>query len=557
VLLAILAPFIAPYDPLQQNLRAIFQTPSLDHLLGTDSLGRDVFTRLLYGARVSIPAAALATGFAMLIGIPIGMLMGYTGRRIDRFGMIATDVLMTFPGVILAIALVAVFGNNLLNAMLALGLVFSPSFVRLARAETLAARAENYVTAARLLGYPTRQILFRHLLPNVVPALVIQVFLTFSFALLAQSGLAFLGIGVQPPNPAWGSMLAQATTFMSTHPFLIIPPGVAIAITALSASLIGDGIRDSLGVGIGPTRVRSAPRPKSGLTPDAKNTAVVRDGSPTGVTDVLVVEDLTIGFHRGDEWVTIVDSVSLRVPPGSTLGLVGESGSGKSVTALAVLGLLPSPLVVRHGSIVVNGVDLLTLSERELRSVRGHIVSMVFQDPLSSLNPTLTIGQQLIETIKLYQPLKTKQARDEAVQLLQKVGISNAADRLHAYPHEFSGGMAQRVMIAMAIAGSPQLIVADEPTTALDVTVQIEILDLLRQLQHETGVGILFITHDMGVVADICDAAAVMFKGKIVETAQIDDLFANPRDSYTKELLDAIHPHERPAGLSLTKGAQP
>ncbi len=528
VLVALLAPVLAPHDPLQQDLRNTFAPISAQHLLGTDNLGRDVFSRLLFGAQQSIPAAALATGFAALIGIPIGLLIGYVGRWLDRVGMVATDVILTFPGVILAIALVAVFGNSLVNAMLALGLVFSPSFVRLARAETLRVRHDNFIVAARLLDYPTARILGRHVLPNVVPPLIVQAFLSFSFALLAQSGLAFLGIGVRPPAPAWGSMLADSTTFMAAHPLLVLPPGLAIALTALAASLVGDGIRDSLGTG-----VRARPK----RVPRVAPVVVSGEAPATGAT--LEVRDLTVGYRTDDGWVDILSSVSLNVHPGQTLGLVGESGSGKSITALAVMGLLPEPLGVRAGSIRLDGTELLDLREKQLRTLRGRVVSMIFQDPLSALNPSLTVGHQLVETIRLYRPMSVAAARKEAIALLERVEITRPADRLQAYPHEFSGGMAQRVMIAMAIAGEPRLIVADEPTTALDVTVQVEILDLLRHLQRQTGVGVLFITHDMGVVADICDEAAVMLKGEVVEISPVDELFAGASHAYTRELLES------------------
>lgn len=534
LLLAAFAALISPYDPLSQNLEATFQGVSFAHWFGTDSLGRDVLSRLLFGAQQSIPAAALATAFAMAIGIPVGLLMGYFGKWLDRLGMMATDVLLTVPGVILAIALVAVFGNSLVNAMLALGLVFSPSFVRLARAEALNTRSENYITAAGMLGYSDRRIVFRHLLPNIVPSLIVQTFLSFSFALLAQSGLAFIGIGVKPPAPAWGAMLADSITYMSDHSMLVIPPGVAIAITALCASLIGDGIRDSLGAGIRATSVTRSRKSRALFEANSAKLAPIDENTTLSVTD------LEVGYYKDGQWIAILDRARLEVVRGKTTGVVGESGSGKSVTALAIMGLLPSPLEIRSGSIRLGGVELLALGEKDLRKLRGRVMSMIFQDPLSALNPTLTIGQQLIETVRLYRPMSASEARNEAIRLLERVEISRPADRLAAYPYEFSGGMAQRVMIAMAIAASPDLIIADEPTTALDVTVQVEILDLLRQLQGETGVGILFITHDMAVVADICDSASVMYKGRIVETNSVEDLFSAPKDAYSRELLSLI-----------------
>lgn len=541
VIMSLLAPVLVPAGPYVQDLANTFAAPSASHPLGTDHLGRDVMTRLLYGGQLSLPAAALATGFAMLIGIPTGLAVGYYSGWLDRAVAIVTDTVMTFPGVILAISLVAVIGNTLTNAMLALGLVFSPAFVRLARAEVLATRNENFIVAARLLGYSTPRIMFRHILPNIVAPLIIQTFLSFSFALLAQAGLAFLGIGVKPPAPAWGSMLADSATYMAAFPFQVVPAGLIIALTALAASLLGDGVRDALGAGVRASRVR-----RRRIRHDP---AVDLPGVAPDQRSLLAIRDLTIGYEENGTWTDIVHDVSLTVEKGQTCGLVGESGSGKSLTAAAILGLLPAPLEVRAGMIAVDGEDLAAMSEAQLRRRRGRAVAMIFQDPLASLNPTMTIGAQLIQTIRLHEGSSRAAARKTAIELLRTVEIREPEHRLNAYPHEFSGGMAQRVMIALALAGSPQLLVADEPTTALDVTVQVEILDLLRRLQTDTGMGILFITHDLAVVADICDSAAVMFQGRILETSTVEKLLTAPDHVYTKQLIAGV-------AVSAAKGAE-
>ncbi len=548
-LAAVLAPVLAPYDPLAQSLGETLQGPSAAHWLGTDALGRDVFSRLLHAARVSIPAALLALSVAVALGVTSGLVMGYVGGRIDRVGMTVTDVVLTFPGVILAIALIAVLGNSTVNAMLALGIVFSPNFARLARAETLAVRKENYIAAAELLGYPFVRVLGRHILPNITPPLLVQAFLTFGFALLAQSGLSFLGLGVQPPHPGWGSMLAEGASYMSQSPLLIIPPGAAIAVTVLAANLLGDGLRDSIGAG-----VRSAP-----LAP-ARTRPVTPPPVATGPDGdaVLEVADLSVGYDSGGRTRMILEDVSLRLPRGRTLALVGESGSGKSVTALAVMGLLRPPLQVLSGSIRLNGTELLTAGRGDLDRLRGSVMSMVFQDPLASLNPAFTVGNQLVETIRLHTGLNRAAAKARAVELLDRVEIPNAAARLRAFPHELSGGMAQRVMIAIATACDPALIIADEPTTALDVTVEAGILDLLRELQADLGASVLFITHDMGVVADIADEAAVMYAGQIVERTSVAQLFAAPAHPYTTALLECIPSrHDGTELLSTIPGVVP
>jgi peptide/nickel transport system ATP-binding protein/oligopeptide transport system ATP-binding protein len=256
---------------------------------------------------------------------------------------------------------------------------------------------------------------------------------------------------------------------------------------------------------------------------------------------LLQVKDLRVSFATEDGTVRAVDGVSFSVEPGEVVAIVGESGSGKSVTAMTLMGLTRGPNAKFEGSAVFDGRELVTASDRELQRIRGAGIAMVFQDPMSSLDPVYRIGTQIVEQIRVHDRSVSKaQAMDRAVELMERVGIPRAAERLRSFPHEFSGGMRQRVMIAMALSCSPKLLIADEPTTALDVTIQAQILDELRKLRSESGAGVILVTHDLGVVADIADRIVVMYAGRVVEQGTLDELFYDPQHPYTWGLLGSI-----------------
>jgi peptide/nickel transport system ATP-binding protein len=256
---------------------------------------------------------------------------------------------------------------------------------------------------------------------------------------------------------------------------------------------------------------------------------------------LIEISDLRVTFHGDDgRALHAVDALDLDVPNGSTLGLVGESGCGKSVTSLAIMGLLPKQSAEITGSIRFDGFDLLNVPDQTLRDLRGNRLAMIFQEPMTSLNPSFTIGDQIVETILRHRGGTRSAARRRAIELLRRVHIPSPERRIDEYPHKLSGGMRQRVMIAMALACDPQLLIADEPTTALDVTLQAQILDLMRELKAQSGAAIILITHDLGVVAEVCDEVAVMYAGEIVERASVDELFANPQHPYTVGLLGSI-----------------
>lgn len=549
---SVLAPLIAPYDPFSQNLRNILQGPSRDHLLGTDHLGRDVLSRLLWAGRVSLLAALQAVSVATLIGVPVGLILGFFGGWWDRICMRLVDAVMALPGLILVIAIVAVLGRGLSNAMIALGIVFAPTFVRLTRASTLAVREELHVDAAKVLGYSTPRILVRHVLPIAITPVIIQISLMLGLAMLIEAGLSFIGLGVQPPRASWGAMLSEGASFMARQFFLVIPPGFAISVSVLAFTLVGDGIRDSVGRGVSRGHVRGSGGPKA-PTPFVPSDGVVSRADTVSKTPpgmLLRVEGISVDIASRDAPpMRILDDVSFEIRPGETLGVLGESGCGKSMTALAIMGLLPYGGSVTAGRILLDGVELTALGESEMRRVRGDQVGMVFQEPMAALDPVFTIGDQISETLRHHRGMSRKAAKARAVELLDLVGIPDARRRIDQYPHEFSGGMAQRAMIASALACEPKLLIADEPSTALDVTIQAEILDLLRALQADMGMAIMLVTHDLGVIADACERAVVMYAGQVVESGTVEDLFLRPRMPYTEGLLRSLpqsaSPNER------------
>ncbi|MEO3386717.1 dipeptide/oligopeptide/nickel ABC transporter permease/ATP-binding protein [Mesorhizobium sp. CAU 1741] len=557
-LLAVFADWIVPYDPLRQNLIQSLQSPSAEHWLGTDDLGRDVLSRLIYGCRIAVIAAAEATTLAVLLGVPIGLFIGYRGGWWDWAVMRVVEAIVSIPGIMVAIVIIALLGPGLHRAMIALGILFSTSFLRLARGVVLAEREEVYVRSARVIGASDRRILLRHIFPNIAPPLIVQVTLTVGAVLLSEAGLSFIGLGVQPPHASWGTMLNTAAAYMDLNWFLAIPPGIAIIVTVLSVNLLGDVIRDSVGRGIATGVSPEAPaiRYDAGVAASAGDAPV----RPALKDEVLRVEGLqvmvTSGAGGGE--VPVITDLSLGISRGETVGLVGESGSGKTLTGLAILGLMSKPLRTTHGSIMLNGTDLRSLTSRQMEQVRGNEVAMVFQDPTTSLNPAFTVGSQIAEVLRTKQGLSQKQAWARVVELIDRVGIPRPEERARAYPHELSGGMAQRIAIARALSCNPSLLIADEPTTALDVTVQQEILDLFRDLQDEFGMAILFVTHDLAVAADICDRISVMYAGEMVEMAQVDALFSNPRHPYTRGLLSAMpHASDRNPPLPTIRGNVP
>ncbi|MEO1161665.1 MAG: dipeptide/oligopeptide/nickel ABC transporter permease/ATP-binding protein, partial [Pseudomonadota bacterium] len=436
-----------------------------------------------------------ASVIAAIVGAFIGIVAGFFGGRTDNLIMRGVDMLMAFPYILLALAIVAVLGPGLVNALYAVAVVNIPFFARNIRGVTVGIAHREFVDAARLSGMGSWRIIWSEILPNVLPVIVIAMSTTIGWMILETAGLSFLGLGSQPPQADLGSMLGEGRKLLISAPHASIVPGAMIFIIVMSINLLGDGIRDALD-----------PRLRSGaLARPAPVTRIERDTVPAGTgkaSCLLEVENLHTHFEVGDRVYKATGGVDLQIRAGECLGIIGESGSGKSVTALSLLGLVASPPgVIKAGSVRLEGEDLLGADFEMLRSIRGSRVSYIFQDPLATLHPLYSIGDQMVEAIRCHRPVAKAAALDQAIQLLKQVQIPNAEARIGNFPHELSGGMRQRVGIAMALVNDPDVIVADEPTTALDVTVQAQILALLSKLRKERNLALMFITHDFGVVA--------------------------------------------------------
>ncbi|MGC9418609.1 MAG: dipeptide/oligopeptide/nickel ABC transporter permease/ATP-binding protein [Rhodovulum sp.] len=533
VILALITPILPLQPPNVTDTGQRFIPPfSEGHLLGTDHLGRDLLSRLLWGTRLSLAVGASAAIIAAVLGAAVGIIAGYFGGRIDNVIMRGVDMLMAFPYILLALAIVAALGPGLMNALIAVAAVNVPFFARNIRGITVGIANKEFVDAAKLAGKGHWRIILTEILPNVVPVIVIAMSTTIGWMILETAGLSFLGLGSQPPVADLGSMLGEGRGALITNPHTSIVPGAMIFVIVMGINLLGDGVRDALD-----------PRLKSGaLTRPMPATLVKRDHVSAQAGDgLLTLTDLETQFHVGPRTYRAVNKVSLSVAPGECLGIIGESGSGKSVTALSIMGLVASPPgVITGGAVHYNGEDLIDTPYRRLRALRGDRVAYIFQDPLATLHPLYRVGDQLVEAIKVHHDVPRKEAEARAVQLLKSVRIPNAESRAKNFPHELSGGMRQRVGIAMALANDPDLIIADEPTTALDVTVQAQILSLLDDLRRERGLAIIFITHDFGVVAQLCDRVAVMYAGRIVEEGPTRVILDAPAHPYTSRLIACV-----------------
>jgi peptide/nickel transport system permease protein len=521
-LVALCAPLLATHDPQSGQLDDALQQPSTEHWLGTDHLGRDEFSRLVYGSRISLLAGVEVLGIALLIGIPVGFMAGYRRGWFDRIGMRVVEVVVSLPALVVAIAVVAATGPGLGPSMLAIGFVAATIMARLTRAVVLAAREEDYVDGARVSGARDRRIIVRHLLPNVASALVVQATLLLAAAVLAEAALSFLGLGAAPPQPSWGVMLNEARAQFDEAPLLAVWPGLCIFLTVLAFNQLGDRIADVFGRG---DVAALDARPIDPAVPAADSAPV------SGPPPALELRRVSVTYGASE----VVSDVSVIVASGEIVGLVGESGAGKSTTALTALGLVPAPGRTRAESIRVAGGELVGMAPDELRHLRGRHIGYVAQEPAAALNPAYTVGHQIAEPLRWHLGRSRCQASAEAVGWLERVGI--APDRVGGYPHEFSGGELQRIALAMALACGPAVLVADEPTTALDAVVQAQVLDLLLDLRDQSGTAILLISHDLAVVAGVADRVAVMRAGRIVEIQETVTLFDRPQDPYTQQLL--------------------
>ena len=550
VAMAILAAFLAPYDPYAHahvGIEDVYQSPSAAHLLGTDDGGNDVLSALIYGARVSLIVGFAASLMTIAIGGTIGLVAGYRGGLLATLLMRFTDFVLVIPDLALQIVIVAILGPSLLNIILVIGGLGWTSTARLVRSQVLSVRERMFVTRARAIGAGDIHIVWRHVMPQILPLMLASMVLAVSLAILAESALAFIGLG-DPTVISWGQMLNFAFSRGAVSAgawWALLPPGFAIVWVVLGATLLGTALEEVLNPRLKRHHLEREPSARLTEAGPMRSLGVERSRA---VAPLLRVQGLTVEFDSPAGPLRAVHDASFEIQRGETLGLVGESACGKTTTVLSLLRLLPPGGRVTAGQVLFDGEDLLALPERDLRRVRGRRVAMVFQGAMSALNPVHRVGDQVAEVIRIHEPKAGEEvAEQQARELMDRVGIGGR--RYRDYPHEYSGGMRQRAMIAMALAGRPDLIVADEPTTALDVMIQAQILQLLAGLSRELGMATILVTHDLGVVAQVCDRVVVMYGGRVVEDAPTPRLFADPQHPYTQKLLssfpDLLHP-ERP-----------
>ncbi len=551
ILAAVFAPLLTPYDILTQEDAG--GGPSGAHWFGLDSANRDIFTRLVYGARWSLMIGLGATALALTAGAIIGAVAATSRKAVDETVMRILDIVMAFPGIALAAVLVAVFGGSIPVLVFAIAFLYTPPVARVVRANVLAQYGEDYVVAEKIIGARTPHILLRHVAINCAAPVLVFCTVMVADAIVFEASLSFIGAGVRPPEPSWGSVIADGKNMVLLGGWwATVFPGLLILVTVLALNILSEGVSDAWAAP-GGRRVESKKQDKDALETAQPGSgqlvelpgldlAAARlrerarplpDGEP-----VLSVQQLAIGFEGRHDGVDIVDGISFDVRPGEVLGLVGESGCGKSLTALTVMGLEPRGARVR-GRIRFDGKDLLSLGRSERRRLLGHDMAMIYQDALSSLNPAMTVKAQLKQVVR-------RGGRRSPTELLELVGL-DPERTLTSYPHELSGGQRQRVLIAMALSREPKLIVADEPTTALDVTVQAQVIQLLLRLRTELGFALILVSHDLALVADVTDRVVVMYGGQIVETGVTADLVGEPAHHYARGLLGSV--------LSLESGA--
>ncbi len=542
VIIAFIAPLIAGFDPAATDTNNLMTAPGGAHLLGTDSAGRDVLARIFFGAQTTLISAVLVVVTSIAIGVPTGLVAGYYGGKFDGIASWIANMLMSLPSIIVLLAVRAALGPSIFVSMVVFGILIAPGFYRLTRTAVMSVRNELYVDAAKVSGLSDVRIIAKHIFTVVRAPIVIQAAMISGIAISIQSGLEFLGLG-DSSMISWGVMLNEGFRNIFVNPLLVLWPGIVISLTIGSFALFGNAMRDALE----DSQKISAKNKKRSDASAAASFAVAETEVPADADKhLLTVGHLSVGYPQGDGSLKkVVSDVSFFVDKGEVLGIVGESGSGKSQTAFSILGLLPSNAKIASGHILFEGSELVSategaISQQAMTQFRGKRIAYIPQEPMSNLDPSFTIGYQLVRPMTEVLGISKKEAKARAIGLLETVGINNPERVFKSYPHEVSGGMAQRVLIAGAVSCEPDLLIADEPTTALDVTVQAEVLDLLRDLQKRLGMGMVLVTHNFGVVADLADRVVVMQYGRVVETGDVRSILRNPQEEYTQVLLSSM-----------------
>ncbi|MGQ7752945.1 dipeptide/oligopeptide/nickel ABC transporter permease/ATP-binding protein [Streptomyces sp. WC2508] len=546
VLGAVLAPLFTQ-DPLTTGTPV--QAPDGAHWFGTDRAGRDVFARVVHGSRYSLVIGLGATAVALIAGALLGSIAATSRRLGDESVMRTLDVVMSFPPIALAAVLVAVFGTSVPVIIFTIAFVYTPSLARVVRANVLAQYGEDYVAAEKVIGARRGYIVLRHVAVNCMAPVMVFATVMVAEAIIFEASLSFIGAGVQDPDPSWGSVLAYGRQILLAGGWwATFFPGLALLITVLALNILSEGLTDASAA---PGRAKAAADPTGATAPDPVEAAATADIDaaltrladrinatgpaitpvPDDAAELLVVRDLSIRFPDRYGQIPVVDSLDFTVHEGETLGLVGESGCGKSITSLAVMGLLARNAEV-GGEILYRGRNLLELAPKERRALMGPEIAMVYQDALSSLNPSVLVGTQLKQ-------LTSRGGTKTPAELLELVGL--APERtLRSYPHELSGGQRQRVLIAMALSRDPRLLIADEPTTALDVTVQAQVVELLVELRDELGFAMVLVSHDLALVGDLSHRVAVMYAGRLAEIGDTRSVLTGPTHHYSRGLLGSV-----------------
>ncbi|NWG35907.1 MAG: dipeptide/oligopeptide/nickel ABC transporter permease/ATP-binding protein [Chloroflexi bacterium] len=551
VFAAVFADVIAPYNPRSyEGIQSgdIYNPPSATHWFGTDDAGKDVFSSFIFGARNSLIVGFFAAFISIFIGGTFGVLAGFYGGRIENFLMRFTDLMLVIPDLPLIVIFVALTKPSLWNIILVIGLLGWTTTARIVRSQTLAVKSRKFVLRARAIGAGNGHIILHHILPLVMPILVVNAILVISLAILSESTLAFLGLS-DPLAISWGQMLnfAFGRGAMSVGAWwALVAPGFGIVWVVLALTLLGNGLEQVLNPRLEAHHLMPGRLPVWGGEAESyPATAVRKSRRRKDAAMVLDVRNVSVAYVNGNSQVKAVQNVSFQLYEGELIGLVGESGCGKTTLMLALLRLLPAAGQIVNGQILFDGRDLTSLSEAEISDIRWKDISIVFQGAMNALNPVRTVGDQIKEAIVKHNPaFPQKRLETRVIELLGLVGIP-AAYKDH-FPHQYSGGMRQRAMIAMALSCNPKILIADEPTTALDVMIQAQILDLLDELRAQLGLAIIFVTHDLGVVAEMCDSVLVMYGGVTAEYADVDTIYNSPRHPYTQELLKAFPDLSRP-----------